>query len=133
MRFTPLKTLLAAALFCCLSAGPAIAAGESCRLTVKAGKHDRLNSPVRVLIPAAAEAKSVTLTTAEGKRLPAQLTAPCLVDDSAKGKRELHFVLPSLEKGKSLDLTAVLSTDGPPAGGFAWRDQPGEFAELMEC
>ena len=52
MRLKPRETLLAAALLSCLSAGPAIAAEESYRLTVSAGKHDRLNVPVRVLITA---------------------------------------------------------------------------------
>jgi hypothetical protein len=121
---------LAAVVLCCLSAGPAIAAGESCRLTVKAGNHDRVNVPVRVLIPAAAEAKSVALTTAEGKSLVAQLTAPSLLNNTETGKRELHFILPSLEKGKSLELTAVLSPEAAADGGFAWEEQPGEFAEL---
>ena len=93
MRLKPLQTLLAAALLSCLSAGPAIAAEESYRLTVSAGKHDRLNVPVRVLIPASAGAKSVALTTADGKPLAAQLTAPGLLSDTAKEKRELHFIL----------------------------------------
>ncbi len=130
MRLKPLQTLLAAALLSCLSAGPAIAAGESYQLIVNAGKHDRGNVPVRVLIPASAGAKSVALTTAEGKPLAAQLTATGLLSDTAKEKRELHFILPSLKKGRSLKLTAVLSTDPPAAGGFAFKDEPGEFAEL---
>lgn len=130
MRLKPLQTLLAAALLSCLSACPAIAAGESYQLTLSAGKHDRVNAPVRVLIPGSAGAKSVALTTADGKPLAAQLTGPGLLSNTAKEKRELHFILPSLEKGSSLKLTAVLSNDPPAAGGFAWKDQPGEFAEL---
>lgn len=130
MKFKPPQTPLAALLLSCLLVCPALAAGESFRLTVEAGKHDRVNAPVRVLIPASTGAKSVALTTAEGRPLAAQLTAPGLLNDSATGKRELHFTLPSLEKGKSLKLTAVLSAEAPGAGGFNWKDEPGEFAQL---
>jgi len=129
MKSSHRKLCLAAVVLCCLLAGSAPAAGKSFDLTVDAGKHDRANLPVCVLVSAAADAKSVTLTDADGNRLPAQLTAPGLLNDSATGKRELHFILPSLKKGQSIKLKAALSDDAP-AKGFAWNNVPGEFCEL---
>lgn len=130
MKLCRPQTSLVVPLLSCLVAGAAVASGESYELTISAGTHDRLNTPVRVLIPAPSEAKTVRLTGADGERIPAQLTAPGLLRESAKGKRALHFILPSLNKGESLKLSAVVSAGAAPAEGFAWSDSPGEFAEL---
>jgi len=115
------------------------------QLTVQAGKHDRANMPVCVLLTEQeqqanldpkllAEARSVTLSDDAGGELPAQLTPPGLVNASFDRPglvaRELHFILPSLKRGASLRLTAVLS-DKPLLGdGFAWKHVEGEHAEL---
>ena len=105
------------------------AAEKPLRLTVSAGKHDRVNTPVTVLVDAPAGAKSVVLADAAGNEIPAQLTAPGLKNDAAEGKSELHFVLPSLNKGQSAELTARFSADRP-AKGFAWVDEPDKYEEL---
>lgn len=124
MKFKTVPLLLVFAF--CLSAP---AAGKSIELTVNAGKHDREQTPVTVLVDAPAEAQAATITLPDGKTIPGQLTGPGLLEDSAPGKRELHFILPGLKKGQSLKLTAALST-APPAVGFAWKQAPGEFAQL---
>jgi len=129
MKWNVRRILCSAALACLLLTGATPAAAQSYTLTLKAGEHDRQNAPVSVLIPAAAEMKSARLTAADGTIVPAQLTAPGLLAGSAEGKRQLHFILPSLKKGRSLSLAATLSS-GPPAGGFAWWDTPGKHAEL---
>jgi len=126
-------SLPALAVLCCLFACPAPAAGKSIELTVHAGNHDRTNTPVRLLIPVPAEAKSVRLTDADGNRLAAQLTAQGLIRDYTWGARpmqQLHFILPSLKKGKSMKLTATVSTDPPSTEGFVWKNTPGQSAEL---
>jgi len=105
-------------------------AGESLELTVKAGKHDRTNAPVRVLVDLPNEVKSVTLTGADGERLPAQLTAPGLLNNSAQGKRELHFILPNLAAGELLKLSATFSDEAPKGASFAWQNRAEEYAEL---
>jgi hypothetical protein len=138
--------LPSALLLSALLAAPALGAGLTYRLTVKAGKHDRLNTPVCVLLQEAqqqanldpkmlAEARSVRLTDAAGNELPAQLTPPGLLhaslDRPGVVARELHFILPSLKKGESLELTAVLSSDPPPPPRFTWKNEPGQYAELI--
>ncbi len=129
MKSHPSRAMWAVALLSCLSVGPPAAAAESYQLTVKGGKHDRVNTPVRVVIPAAVDARSATVVV-EGRPLAAQLTAPGLLSGPSEGKRELHFILSTLKKGQSLKLQAILSTDPPTAGGFRWQEQPGEFAQL---
>ena len=80
------------------------------------------------------QAKSATLTDSAGNELPAQLTQPCLfyrpASPNAAVARQLHFILPSLKKGESLKLTAMVSDDAPAGEGFAFKDTPGEYTEL---
>jgi len=117
---------------CSFSFGPinsVRAAGNSLKLSVGAGKHDRSNTPISVLIDAPASAKSVTLVDAAGNKIPGQLTAPGLLGGAAKGKTQLHFILPSLKRGKSVALSTEFSADPAPKG-FAWTEVPGKHAEL---
>ncbi len=117
----------------------------SYQLTVAAGNHDRSNVPVCAVLSEGqqqanlrpvdlAAVKSVKLTDAAGKLLPAQLAAPGLCNQPAAGSgrvvRELHFIVPSLKKGETLKLTAVLSPEAPAAKGFAWQDAPGDHCDL---
>ena len=122
------RTSLCVVLLSCLTTF-ALAAGRSYELTLRAGNHDRTDTPIAVLIAAPDGMKSVALTADDGTRLPAQLTPPGLLNESAKGKRELHFILPSLKKGQSLKLSAELSSDPSPPG-FSWKDTSGQYAEL---
>jgi len=130
MKSFHLRTILAAFAIGCLLAAAAMAAETTLKLSVKAGGHDRANTPITVLVDVPDDAKTVTMTGPDGKEFPGQLTAPGLLNDSAKGKRELHFVLPSLGKGESVDLTATTSTEPLTGRQFAWKDTPGEYAEL---
>ena len=114
---------------CCAAASAASAAEKSIELTVDARDYDRQNAPVRVLIDAPEDAKSATLADPQGKELPGQLTAPGLLEESASPKRQLHFILPKLAKGETIKLTATFS-DESPTTGFAWKDTPGEYADL---
>jgi len=128
----------------CLGAGQAPAAGLTYEVTVEAGGHDRVNVPVKVLLVEAQQqanldpvmlegAQSVTLTDTAGVVLPAQLTPPGLLSERDAGSgqvvRELHFILPKLAKGESTKLKAVLSDD-EAKGGFAWKQEPKQYAEL---
>lgn len=120
------RTALTIALLGCFSAN---AAEQTHQFTVKAGDHDRSNTPVTVLLPAPEDGGSVTLTDADGNRIPAQLTAPGLLNEHQDGYGELHFLLPSLKKGQSTKFSAVVS-DAASAEGFAWKDTPGKYREL---
>ena len=146
MKCRSRRAIMLSAAFAFALTSTAWGAGITYRLTVRAGNHDRLNTPVCVLLAEQeqqanldpkllAEARSVTLTDADGKELPAQLTRPGLLNASAIRPgvvaRELHFILPTLKKGGSIELTAVLSSDPPPPPRFTWRNAPGEYAELI--
>ncbi|MEE8452403.1 MAG: DUF6807 family protein [Thermoguttaceae bacterium] len=123
------QTALTIALLACLSARSVDAAEQTHPFTVEAGDHDRSNTPVTVLLPAAKNGGSVTLTDAAGNRIPAQLTAPGLLNEHHDDLCELHFILPSLKKGQSMKFSAVVS-DAAPGDGFAWKDTPGKYREL---
>jgi hypothetical protein len=107
-------------------------------VSVKAGPQDRISTPavVTLQLPAdCAEAKLVTLTTADGRSIPGQLTAPSLLNATAQAEgfvvRELHFIVPSLKQGESLELTATIAKDPPAEPSFAWKDTPGEYTDLV--
>jgi hypothetical protein len=107
-------------------------------LTIAAGDQDRVNVPVSVrleLPPSLEKALSATVETADGKKLPGQVTGlGLLASPPAAGNlipRELHLILPSLKAGNSATFKAMVSTD-PPAKGdaFVWSDTKGEFMDL---
>lgn len=104
---------------------------SSFELTVAAGRHERNNAPVRVPMPGARiggeRIASVTLARPDGQLIPAQWTRPSLTSSAAG---EVHFILPPLHAGESLQLKGTLSTEPARPGGFIWRDQPGHHADL---
>jgi hypothetical protein len=110
----------------------AFGASSSFDLTVAAGQHERKNVPVRVPISRGQigneRIASLTLARADGQLIPVQWTGPSLTSNSAG---EVHFVLPHLGVGESLQLKATFSTQPASAGGFTWRDQPGHHTDLM--
>lgn len=111
-------------------------------LTVSAGAHDRTATPVCVLLELPAnllKVQVVALTSADGETIVGQLTLPGLLADEtalAKGRagtdlRELHFIVPSLKKGETQKLKAIVSTDEPKVSdAFAWHDTAGKYTEL---
>jgi hypothetical protein len=133
--------LLACIMWMFLGLGAAAAETRTLELKVHAGKHNREEVPVRVplTLPAAqAKPRVVLLEGPDGLKLPAQLTAPGLLTESApedgKGtRRELHFIVPSLKAGATLTLKLDLAGSEPGKDArpfFAWHDTPGKFAEL---
>src|SRR5262245_59315898 len=121
--------------------GLAAAATQPFTVTVAAGKHDRANEPVCVLVTLSeplAQAQSVELRDADGRPVPAQLTGLGLVHSAAPApapgaaaRREVHFILPSLKAGETRTFQGTLSTDPPArAEGFAWHDTPGDHLDL---
>jgi hypothetical protein len=106
---------------------------------VAAGKHDRINVPVKVplSLPATlAKGGSVKLLH-DGKEIPAQLTQPSLLSKpAAAGDQvavELVFVLSKLAAGETATLQAeLLSLAGTNEGAesFAWNDTAGKYTDL---
>jgi hypothetical protein len=73
---------------------------------------------------------------------PAQLTAPGLLTEQIKpsagtlARKDFHFVLPSRFKAKTVtNVKLLLNVDKdkelPQPGRFAWKDQPGQFVDLL--
>ncbi len=124
--------LVAAGIFSPLAQG----ANQTFTLHVEAGKHDRRGTPVVVRLPLPADFTAAVVMNAEGAAMPAQLAAPGLIAESkntAKGERELIFLLPALKAGHAATFTAKLSTEPLPGRdgmGFAWQETPGEYADL---
>ena len=114
-----------------LAATSAFGATSSFELTATAGPHERNNVPVRVpMTPAQIgneRIRSVTLTRADGKSIPAQWTGASLTSSAAG---EVHFILPRVSAGESLNLKGTLSTQPATSDGLTWRDQPGHHVDL---
>jgi len=130
-----MKATLLAAVAALLLVPRAGAAEKTFEITVAAGKVDRHNSPTTVLLPLSTEqAKTVTLQSDDGKVLLAQITELGIMrrDADAAKECELHFILPNLKAGASLNLTAAVSDAKPekPAG-FHWKDTKGEHMDLL--
>src|SRR5439155_8368999 len=106
----PMNPLFFRCIAACLAAGTAFGASLSLDLTVAAGRHERNDVPVRVPIARGQigneRIASATLSRADGQLIPAQWTGPGLTSSSAG---ELHFILPRLRAGESLQLKATLT------------------------
>lgn len=123
---------------CLLAIQPVLAESKTFEFTVTAGERERVNVPVRVLLPVPAalgKTEAVTLQGADGKAITAQLTGPGLLAEKTSGDgvvpRELHFILPSLKAGASAVFRATISSE--PAAkteSFSWNDTPGDNTEL---
>ena len=115
---------------------------QTFHLTVEAGKLDRANTPVRVLLmvkEGLKGARNVRLVNEAGKIVPAQITdaGPVAVGTAAFELntnltfRDLHFILPSLKAGETALFTAHVALGaGPDEPGFRWKDTAGDNAEL---
>ncbi len=128
---------LAGGILLATSGRPVAAAETELCVTVEAGQHDRTDTPATVTLQLPADvagARSVTLTCPAGKQFPGQLTAPGLLNPAVAKPgsivRELHFIVPSLKQGESMDLKATISTASSSRSGFAWKHQSGQYAEL---
>jgi len=104
------------------------AAAKEIQVTVIGGAEDRANVVVVAPLPkeAGAAPGAAYVTTADGKSLPAQVTAARLL--AAEGDLpELVFVLPSLKAGHPVTVTY-----GGPAKGphFEWKQNAEELEEL---
>jgi hypothetical protein len=100
-------------------------------LTVEAGRHERNNVAVRVPMQRSQignePISSVALVRADGQSIPAQWTGPSLTSSAAG---ELHFILPHLGAGESLQLKGTLSTQPAASISLTWQDQPGKHIKL---
>src|SRR5690349_7651359 len=114
--------------FLLLFAAAAPADTYTIAFTVSAGKHDRAAEPV--CIPVRLPAGVVLINKVEirdAKDQPVadgQISSAGLrMEQGGKDRKELHFVLPALAAGKSLELKAVIVHGGSAApSGFGWKN-----------
>lgn len=114
--------------------GLAMSETRSFDVTVSAGKHDRVQTPVRVslLLPKDLARTNAVLVDAAGKALPCQLTGPALTTElvpvsGTDEQRELHFILPELKAGATARFQLKVGADLPkPAAGFEWIEKAQE-------
>lgn len=107
------------------------------KIEVKAGAHDRKQTPVKVAVEvpkAAAEETFAQLAGNDGLAIIGQLAAPSLLADADAGDtdtvaRELHFILPELKAGQGTTFTVKVGGkfEGP---SFTWQDTAGQYNEL---
>lgn len=112
-------------------------------LTIDAGKHDRINTPVSVLLDLPegfdpASFVSFAFDRGGSAAITGQLCRPRL-DAPQHGSRqvELDFILPKLAAGRSTVLHAVVMPKSAVTGygaeksdSFHWHDTPGDHALL---
>jgi hypothetical protein len=109
-------------------------------IELKAGRHDRENTPVKVplTLPQPLAKTGSVLLKHDGKAIPAQFTAPSLLAKSQPSEGdlsavELVFVLPKLSAGETATLEATIGSEpGGTQGGkaFAWEDESGKHVDL---
>jgi hypothetical protein len=118
----------------CAVAMPAAAADRTIDITLEAGAHSRNNTPVCVPIDLQPSQRSgaVTISLPGGKQVVGQITDRSLLS-KVKQPAELWFVLPTLEAGETMKISATLH-DQPSAPGtacFRWKNESGKQAELL--
>jgi len=132
------RTLSLTLLLCLVACGSALAETKDYVVTVAASDNDYANVPLRALLTLPAEwtdAHVASLTCSEGKSLAGQLASPSLFAESAStdASRQLHFVLPRIDRGQTLRLTAKIAQGKRPVSktpAFQWHDTSGKNAEL---
>lgn len=145
--FRPLRSLigspgrLATALALLAAFGSTARAEQPLRLklTVKAGQYDRKDTPiaVQVAVPSIlAKATGATLVDEQGNKLPGQLTAPGLLEQSGNDAQErtartLHFILPQLKAGQQTTLVATIPAEAASETASRWEHIDKQFAELL--
>jgi hypothetical protein len=111
---------------------------EGMRIEVSSGKHARHETPIAVAVELPADAATlhtVSLVPDNGPSVIGQLTQPGILHQATETTeghllRELHFVLPQLEAGKTIQYR-LEATDRAGEEGFQWKDHNGVFSELQ--
>lgn len=130
---TVLAALAIARYWTPVSAAPLAAdpAAQRIRLSIQAGRHDRLDAMVSVLIDAPG-APTALIEFPDGTLGRAQLVEPGMANAAARspGKQELHFGVPKLAKGETLEAVAIVSTRPLEGRGYVWSGEPSQTRRL---
>jgi hypothetical protein len=100
------------------------------KIAIAGGKYDLAWVPMRVPVTVPGLGGMV-LRDGSGKELPCQLTTPGLAELVGDKLRELHFVLPQIKAGETLELTATFQTTAHVSNtGFSRFQKSDEYNEL---
>ncbi|MBW3598608.1 MAG: PmoA family protein [Planctomycetes bacterium] len=104
------------------------------KVTVRGGEQAMENVPVRVAVDVPVDARGVQtikLKDQSGNEVVGQLTEPGLfAENKGEGVRELHFVLPKIDKGAAVTLKGELKEAEASGPRFLWDATPGKHADL---
>lgn len=96
---------------------------------IDAGEFDRTHEIVSIRLNTDFQGEVVTLDDGKGTRFLGQLSVPSL-HCPGEGNRQLTFVIPALQAGQSMSLTAVAEGLNP-SREFEWHDDASTEAALM--
>ena len=109
------------------------AADSALRIHVEGTDDASQQVPVRVQLNSPDTLQGVRLVhliADDGSHVVGQLTSQSLL--SPNDSRELHFVLPSINKGQKKSFTVhAFKTGQPTAGMFSWKDTAGAHVDLV--
>ena len=121
-----------------LAISPALAKSKSIALNIAASDEPRTNVPLTVNISLPAELAEISLAKVKvaDQELWGQLTAPSLLSDAKPGAdgevvRELHFVVPKIDKGAALEIEAQIDDSLQAPAGFAWQAEGDKQIDLL--
>lgn len=98
------------------------------QVEVKAGEFDRTHEIVTVRLETKFEGETVTLSDGKGLQIMGQLSVPAL-HTPGQGNKQLTFILPSLQAGETMSLTAT-QTGLNANRVFEWHDDASTEAAL---
>lgn len=100
-------------------------------LLLHAGKHDRGDVPVSVLVDADS-AESVWMEFPDGTFGRASVLVPGLLNEAAlrTGKKELHFGVPEMAEGETMTVMARVSDQPVEGRSYAWTGEPRQSRRL---
>ena len=115
---------------------PIVAFGQEIEATLKNGDHDLTNEVLRVPLqwPAKANATNPVSVSVNGAKLVGQLVEPSFVTEAIAAKdgavrKDLIAVVPSVKANETLKVVVDPRADIKLAGGFSWKDVPGDYSE----
>lgn len=110
---------------------------KSFNVQIAAGEHNRVNTPISVLVTlpqGTTSANSVSLADAAGNTIAGQLTAPSIAADVKKGEgkvAQLNFILPKLAAGESATFTATIGEADTSATQYQFKENGKLYDDLL--
>ena len=117
---------------------PLVAGAQEIDAILKNGVHDLKNEVVRVPLqwPAKHSASNPVACTVNGKKLVGQLVEPSFANEAIKAnegsiRKDLLVIVPEVKANETLKVVVDPKSNDKSAiaGGFSWKDVPGDHSE----